>query len=314
MNKSVKTTLMQLQVSLSKRIFMTLVIMLALIFFVYYFKIPNPNMILISGLILASALFGFGGGVVASIIMFGYTLFFFSTNHNFTQFTIENLQKVGVSLVGIVTDMLLVCFLKQTEVRAFQKIEALRKKLDEENRMLQEISFTDALTGIRNRMALHNDLDLYFGHEAAVVMLDLNDFKTINDTCGHEEGDRILSETGKLLAETFGENHCYRYGGDEFLIILPDISEEDFNEKLNFIKECQLVIGEHPNLCFSGFSIGYIHAALNDINVLKNFIAQADTKMYEAKRAYKSAKKKLMATSGRLERPAYCLGGSRSIH
>ena len=68
-------------------------------------------------------------------------------------------------------------------------------------------------------------------------MLDLNDFKLINDTCGHEEGDRVLQEIGKMLSDTFGKEHCYRYGGDEFLVIVPDISTSEFNEKLEIIKQ-----------------------------------------------------------------------------
>ena len=292
MEKSGKLTLMQLQASLAKRILITAGMMSALIFFVFYFKIPNPNMILISGLVLSSALFGFSGGIVASAIMFGYTLFFFSINHSFIHFTPENLQKVSVSLIGIVADMLLVCFLKQTEVRAFQKIDSLRRELHNENERLHHMSLTDALTGIRNRMALNHDCETYPGHEVAVMMLDLNDFKMINDTHGHEQGDYILSETGKLLADIFGEEHCYRYGGDEFLVIFPDISETDFKEKLNFIKQCQKIIyDKYPDVCFQGYSIGYVHAVPDNLGAVASLISQADEKMYEEKREYRAAKK-----------------------
>ena len=273
-----KTTLMQLQVSLPKKIIITAVIMLALILFVFYVQIPNPNMILISGLVLCSALFGFGGGIVAAAIMLGYTLFFFSTDYSFTQFTPENLQKVGVSLIGIVADMLLVCLLKQAEVRAFRKVESLTKELHEENRKLQHISLTDALTGIRNRMALRKDYDSYQGHEAVVMMLDLDNFKMINDTWGHEEGDRILKETGKLLADTFGEDCCYRYGGDEFLVIVPDISESEFHERLDSMNLHKPLIEDSSA---ADFSIGYAHAMLHDFDTLRTLIAEADEKAAE---------------------------------
>ena len=89
-----KNTLMQLQVSLPKKIVITAVIMAALILLVFYCDIPNPNMILIAGLVLCSALFGYGGGIVAAVIMLGYTLFFFSTDHSFTQFTPQNMPKI----------------------------------------------------------------------------------------------------------------------------------------------------------------------------------------------------------------------------
>lgn len=81
-------------------------------------------MILIAGLVICSALFGYGGGVVAGVIMFFYTLYFFSTGHSFTEFTPENLQKVGVSLVGIAVDMVFVCALKRAEMHAFAQVDA----------------------------------------------------------------------------------------------------------------------------------------------------------------------------------------------
>lgn len=87
-----KPTLMQVRAGLSKQILITAGIMFTLILLVYSFNIPNPNMILIAGLVLCSALFGYGGGIVAAAIMFGYTLFFFSTDNSFTQFTPQNMQ------------------------------------------------------------------------------------------------------------------------------------------------------------------------------------------------------------------------------
>jgi hypothetical protein len=117
-------TLLQVQVSLPKRVILTVLIMAMLIMFVFFFNIPNPNMILIAGLVICSALFGYGGGVVAGVIMFFYTLYFFSTGHSFTEFTPENLQKVGVSLVGIAVDMVFVCALKRAEMHAFAQVDA----------------------------------------------------------------------------------------------------------------------------------------------------------------------------------------------
>ena len=278
--KETKTTLMQLQCSLSKKIIITTGIMFALILLVYYCNIPNPNMILIAGLVLCSALFGFGGGIVAAVIMLGYTLFFFSTDYSFTQFTPENMQKVIVSLIGIVVDMLLVCSLKQTEIKEFNKIDALTKELHRENEILQYMSMTDALTGIRNRMALRRDYDSYQDHEVTVMMLDINDFKQKNDTYGHDEGDRVLVETGKLLSETFGEDHCYRYGGDEFLVIVPDIPEAEFLEKLGSMKQKGSVLMGDSKVSFSA---GYVHELLKDPDMLRELISKADDRMYEEK-------------------------------
>ena len=134
-----KNTLMQLQVSLPKKIVITALIMAALILLVFYCDIPNPNMILIAGLVLCSALFGYGGGIVAAVIMLGYTLFFFSTDHSFTQFTPQNTQKVIVSIIGIVADMLLVCELKRAEIRQFKAVDAVNAALQREAASLDTI-------------------------------------------------------------------------------------------------------------------------------------------------------------------------------
>ena len=279
-----RQTLLQLQVSLPARVALTALIMALLIAVVYFFNIPNPNMILIAGLVICSALFGYGGGAVAGIIMFFYTLYFFSTGHSFTEFTPENLQKVAVSLVGIAVDMVFVCALKRAEMRAFAQVDDLTEELNRENERLKAMSMTDALTGIRNRMALRSDYDSYRGHEVTVMMLDLDNFKQINDTLGHAEGDRILKETGKLLADAFGAEHCYRYGGDEFLVIMPDATEAEFEARLDSVlsKGSSIVIdGKQTN---EEFSTGYVHGLLEEPGTLREMMAAADERMYAAKR------------------------------
>ena len=153
-------------------------------------------------------------------------------------------------------------------------------------RNLNEMAHVDALTGIRNRLALRRDYDSYQGHEVTVAMIDLNDFKLINDTRGHEEGDRILREIGNLLADTFGKEHCYRYGGDEFLIILPDAAVSEFSEKLEYVKQNKPAIDDTSR---AEFSIGFVRGMLDDSDTLRNLISSADEKMYEKKRDKKRA-------------------------
>ena len=276
-----KPTLMQIQFKLPIKLACSLAIMVVMILTVYLLKIPNPNMILIAGLVLCSALFGYNGGGIAAAIMLFYTLYFFSTDHSFTRFTPENIQKVFVSLIGIAADMFFVCKLKQAEIQAFEKVAALTKELKQENELLQHMSKTDALTGLRNRMALLQDYDSYMNHEVTVMMLDLNDFKLINDTRGHEEGNRIIQEIGKLLSDNFGREHCYRYGGDEFLVIVPDIPSAEFDKKLENLKQNRPTI---DSVSKAAFSIGFVRAMLTDSDMLRNLISKADEKMYESKR------------------------------
>lgn len=145
---------------------------------------------------------------------------------------------------------------------------------------LNDMAYVDALTQIGNRHALRRNYNSYQGHEVTVAMMDLDDFKMINDTRGHEAGDRVLREVGKLLSDTFGKEYCYRYGGDEFLLIVPDISVSEFNEKLEKLEQNRPVIDD---TAWAGFSVGFVRATLTDSNMLRNLISRADEKLYESK-------------------------------
>lgn len=294
-----RLTILQREASLTRQVIVTTAIMLALVALVSFFNVPNPNMILIAGLVFCSALYGFGGGIVAAAIMLFYTLYFFSAGHSFVNFTPEGLQKVVVSLIGILADMLLVCGVKHAEMRAFRKVDRLTQELHRENAELQSVSLTDGLTQIRNRTALQLDSDSYLGHEVTVMMLDLNDFKIINDTYGHEEGDRILKETARCLINAFGQAHCYRYGGDEFLVILPDEPTSAFLERLETVLEARpRVVTDGEDMPVS-FSVGYVHAQPSNLRELHGMIADADERMYEQKRGMRRAK----SGSGSQRRP-----------
>ncbi|MBQ7646795.1 MAG: GGDEF domain-containing protein [Clostridia bacterium] len=276
--------LMQLQVALWLKILITLAIMGALILLVFLYDIPNPNMILIAGLVLCSSLFGFGGGIIAGVVMFAYTLYFFSTGNDFKSFTDQNIQKVIVSFIGIFADMIFVCLLKRAELKAFKKVNALTEELKKDNEKLLQISLTDALTGIRNRMALRDDFDSFVGHEISVMMLDVDNFKSFNDNLGHECGDKILKETGSLLAKHFGREHCYRYGGDEFLVIYPDSSLDEFGKKIGEFTEERPSLNVNGKIVSVSYSYGFIHDKIDERDRLRALFSAADKRMYEDKK------------------------------
>ncbi|MBQ3426042.1 MAG: EAL domain-containing protein [Clostridia bacterium] len=174
-------------------------------------------------------------------------------------------------------------------------------QLNEENELLKDISETDALTGLRNRMALRNDYELYAGHEVTVMLLDLDGFKSINDNYGHETGDEVLSETGKLISDAFGKEHSYRYGGDEFLVIDTDHSETEFVTKLDHVMNNRPVIEQDGVFSTVGYSVGYVHTVLDGNVDLRELFAAADQKMYQVKRE----KLREDAISGRSGRTHY---------
>ena len=271
--------------SLWQRLLITFALMLVLILLVYHFNIPNPNMILIAGLVVCSSIFGYSGGLLAACIMLGYTLFFFSTDNDFVTFTDQNTRKVVVSLVGIVVDMLFICELKRAQSSAYRKIAGLTEELREDNRLLQELSLIDGLTGVKNRVSLRRDYDDYRYRELFVAMLDLDDFKSINDMHGHEAGDRVLTATGRNLNEIFGHDYCYRFGGDEFLILWPAGTEEAFRAKLGELIERSPLIGVGEQ---AACSVGFTRGTVTDENELRSMFSLADKRMYEAKQRGKN--------------------------
>ena len=173
-------------------------------------------------------------------------------------------------------------FERQDEVGILNRtIHTVLTNLKNSLNELNHLAYIDALTGIHNRLALRRDYESYLNRDVTVVMVDLNNFKIINDTRGHEEGDRILRETARLLADTFGESHCYRYGGDEFLVIVPDLPEKEFREKLDAMMQRRPRIDETGSV---GLSVGHVHERADRPDQLRNLITAADEKMYEVKR------------------------------
>ncbi len=283
---------MQIRANTNLKIITSVFVMGVLILLVFQGNVPNPNMILVTGVILCSALFGYVGGIISGLAILLYTLYFFSTGHNFITFTGENLQKVLVTLIGVIVDVILVSKLKETEINLFMELQSLTKKLQDENRELHEISMIDALTGIKNRFALRNDYPDYDNtySDIIVMMLDLDNFKLINDHLGHEDGDRIISETGKLLRENFGVKNSYRYGGDEFIVICPQISEQEFLGRVNKFLNARPRHKMHGEVVEASYSIGYVHrnANENQDKALRELFAIADERMYQAKRSGKN--------------------------
>ena len=98
---------------------------------------------------------------------------------------------------------------------------------------LEEMSTTDALTGLKNRTAMLQRLPRIEGTACGIVNLDLNGLKRVNDTQGHDAGDRLLILAAEALKKIYYIGDIFRTGGDEFVVILPGVSEETFSRKLN---------------------------------------------------------------------------------
>jgi len=97
---------------------------------------------------------------------------------------------------------------------------------------LAEDAAVDSLTGLPNRRMLGRALGR-IRPDATVIMIDLDHFKSVNDTLGHQEGDRVLRALGRILASTVrASDRVGRYGGEEFVVILSSDDPEQFLKRL----------------------------------------------------------------------------------
>ncbi|WP_236158199.1 GGDEF domain-containing protein [Lactobacillus delbrueckii] len=97
---------------------------------------------------------------------------------------------------------------------------------------------TDELPGLYNRLALREYFPNYSKQEVGVAMIDLDDFKRFNDNYGHAYGDLVLTRLSRYLQKDSMNEHlrCYRYGGDEILIIASGLEDGDFVKNCRFFK------------------------------------------------------------------------------
>lgn len=258
-------------------------VMLLLSIIVYIFDVPNPNIILMTGLTFFTTIYGFGAGIVSSVVMVAYSMFFFSENHDWVTFSAINLQKMAVIVLGAVASTLLIGNLKRQQSNATRQLTDINQLLRIDNQTLEEASLTDALTGARNRFGLRRDYAQFESRYVHVMMMDLDNFKRINDTYGHAVGDYILKKVGQQLIQVFGANSTYRYGGDEFLVICVDMDRDIFPDKLNTVRQGLKSIYLNDKHLPAHFSAGYVYGDCELSYDLRLMIHQADHCLYKAK-------------------------------
>jgi diguanylate cyclase (GGDEF)-like protein len=117
----------------------------------------------------------------------------------------------------------------QAQLIAAERVVALHRTIEEQRRVLQQQASHDALTGVYNRLRLDEDLAHLvaraerYGHGFCVALLDVDKFKSFNDTYGHLAGDDALrAVAAQLSASVRTGDAVYRYGGEEFVLLLPD--------------------------------------------------------------------------------------------
>lgn len=144
--------------------------------------------------------------------------------------------------------------------------------------------YIDSLTTLLNQRSYKSKVES-IDEQVIVLLMDVNDFKAINDNYGHSYGDEVLKEIGFAIKETYSKfGYCYRIGGDEFCALLQTTADlNGLNEK--FVAKLEELKKRDPR--FPGVSIGWaLYQAVGDVSIL-DVIQQADMAMYESKRKSK---------------------------
>ena len=152
-------------------------------------------------------------------------------------------------------------------------------------RMLR-LSTIDPLTQLRNRFALNLDKNREYGRPCFLLVLDIDDFKHWNDTYGHEKGDRLLIRFAALLKKEFGPECVYRYGGDEFVVLLQS-DRQGFEKSIASFKE-DVKTEMRDGLDVVSFSGGYREVTFSDDASFLNAVSLCDSLLYEGKKSGKS--------------------------
>lgn len=161
------------------------------------------------------------------------------------------------------------------------------------HQQVKEMALTDVLTGIHNRLyfneAFTREVERVrrYGHSLALLMIDVDNMKIINDTHGHLMGDRILAAVGHILREQVRQSdEAARFGGDEFVVVMPRSGRVDGEECAERIHKAVAewnLQSPHPEITLS-LSIG-IHAAGPE--QIDSLLAAADQQLYNVKRQRK---------------------------
>jgi len=170
-------------------------------------------------------------------------------------------------------------------------IASNRQALQAANKKLEKLTRTDPLTQLDNRNALDNNVSLAEKHYklqqtiSSLIMIDIDYFKNINDTYGHQAGDATLQQLARILSETMREHDSVaRYGGEEFAIILHDTTNEQaskFVERIRkIIEKTEFIFEEKVISLTISFGVAQISGSHGDSY---QWIEAADKALYQAK-------------------------------
>ncbi|MBC3863397.1 diguanylate cyclase [Undibacterium jejuense] len=160
-------------------------------------------------------------------------------------------------------------------------------ELDEKNKQLEMLSVTDRLTGLYNRLKLDLTLEAEYGRYIrsgkvfSVILMDVDHFKTVNDTYGHQVGDMVLEAIAEILKAGVRDHDVIgRWGGEEFLVVCPDT---DLAEALAVAERLRLGVATHHFAVVKNKTSSFGVATIRSKEMISSLVARADTALYCAK-------------------------------
>jgi two-component system cell cycle response regulator len=234
------------------------------------------------------------------------------TGENVGQIAAEAIRRGATDYVVKVGDYLftipLVIEKNLTVATIIKEREELRRQLEEKNAQLEQMAATDPLTGLYNRRHFSRVLDQLFAEaqryekDLSCVMIDLDHYKLLNDTHGHQVGDALLVLAGKIISANMRRmDVAARYGGDEFVLLLPHAGPDEAGTAAARIREdfrqasAAILHGHGVTM-----SVGIASLKLNNIAGADQLVAQADAALYSAKESGKN--RVVLANSGAVAR------------
>ncbi|MFD2657675.1 sensor domain-containing diguanylate cyclase [Gracilibacillus thailandensis] len=149
---------------------------------------------------------------------------------------------------------------------------------------LEKLATIDSLTNLYNRHYLYENF-LHIKNKKAIMLLDLDNFKEVNDTYGHDVGDLVLKEAASRINQQIGNNDILaRIGGDEFAIVITEANKKPLEAIANDIIKALSEWSNYPVAVSISTSIGICMVDEGNANNIQLALKEADTAMYDAKR------------------------------